>query len=324
MALAGHYWTLASQFMLNESAPPAADWSVSVPDERWGKVRLTGRLRHEPDEPGCRRLALIVHGISGCAEVTPCLKAAAAAREAGWSSLRLNLRGCDRLGDDFYHAGLSSDLAAALASPATVGYDQVAVVGFSMGGHLGIHLAASDPDPRLVGVVAVCPPLDLVISSRFADGPARWPYRQYVLRGLREIYRPVAKRREVPVSFEEARRISTFHAWDHRIVAARWGFADAIDYYRRAGVAGRLERLAVPTLVVASTADPVVPPEAIDVPPPGWRKGRGLWTGDGPLSIRWTERGGHVFFPGDLDLGLPGELGLEGQTFGWLEERSAG
>jgi hypothetical protein len=44
---------------------------------------------------------------------------------------------------------------------------------------------------------------------------------------------------------------------------------------------------------------------------------------DGATSLRvvWTPRGGHVSFPGDLDLGLSGCAGLEAQVMSWLLEQ---
>ena len=60
---------------------------------------------------------LIVHGLGGSAKSPYTAKAAHAAAAAGLSSLRLNLRGADLLGEDYYHAGMTADLAAAIASP---------------------------------------------------------------------------------------------------------------------------------------------------------------------------------------------------------------
>lgn len=62
-------------------------------------------------------------------------RAARVAEAAGLDSLRLNLRGADRMGEDGYHAGLTADLAAALASPELADYRSVGVLGFSLGGH---------------------------------------------------------------------------------------------------------------------------------------------------------------------------------------------
>jgi predicted alpha/beta-fold hydrolase len=228
---------------------------------------------------------------------------------AGLATLRLNLRGADRSGEDYYHAGLTDDLRAALASPALAAYDRVAVLGFSLGGHLALRYATEEHDPRLRAVAAVCAPLDLAVGGRLIDRPAYWVYRRYLFAHLMEIYAAVARRRRVPLPVEEARRIRTFLDWDTRIVAARHGFRDAADYYARVSVGPRLERLAVPALLVAAEDDPMVPPGAV-LPV---LAGRAV-----PLELRWVPNGGHMAFDAGLDLGFAGPLGVEGQVVAWL------
>ena len=58
---------------------------------------------------------MIVHGLGGSATSYYARKAALAAAHAELDSLRLNLRGADRGGADYYHAGLTEDLAGGSA-----------------------------------------------------------------------------------------------------------------------------------------------------------------------------------------------------------------
>src|SRR5687768_450621 len=108
--LAGHFWTLAP-FLRNLASPRAATpsiaWQCSVNDPLFGPLRLTGKLS-TPE--GATRLLLIVHGLGGHADSHYMAAATHAAQALGVASLRLNLRGADRLGEDYYHAALTSDL----------------------------------------------------------------------------------------------------------------------------------------------------------------------------------------------------------------------
>jgi uncharacterized protein len=306
MALAAHLWTVATRLRRPPQAPPARPWSTEVSDPALGRVRLTGVLRQEP---GARELLLFIHGITGCAEATYARCVAGVAAAAGVSCLRLNLRGCDRLGEDFYHGGLSSDLEAVLASPECSDYPAVYLLGYSLGGHLALRYAACGPDRRLRAVAAVCSPLDLTLSGRRFDQPAVWAYRRYVLANFREIYAAIAARRPVPVAPETAAKFVYLRQWDEEVVAPRWGFAGADDYHARASVAPHLGELAAPALLVAVEDDPMVPGEILR--PVLARRGH-------DLEVRWVERGGHMAFPAALDLGYPGPPGLEGQLLGWL------
>lgn len=302
-----------------EAAAASEPWWAVVEDPRIGPVRLSGRLRAQDGAvraggTGPDGLLVVVHGLGASADASYAVRAARAAEAAGLACLRLNLRGADRSGEDYYHAGLTEDLRAALASPALAAYDRVAVLGFSLGGHVALRYATEETDSRLRAVAAVSAPLDLAAGGRLIDRPALWAYRRYLLAHLMEIYRAVARRRPVPLAVEEARRIRTFRDWDTHIVAARHGFRDAADYYERMSVGPRLERLAVPALLVGAEDDPMVPPEAV----------RPVLAGrTTPLEVRWVATGGHMAFSGGLDLGLGGRPGIDGQVLAWLERHLA-
>lgn len=251
---------------------------------------------------------VIVHGMGGSADSEYVLAAAAAAEEAGLSSLALNVRGADRRGEDFFHAALTSDLAAAIVSPELARFPKLGLLGYSLGGHMALAYASGSPVKRLIAVAAISTPLDLAACCESIDRPWALPYRLYLLEHLREIYAEVAKRRPVPVPLEAALRIRSQREFDDRIVAVRHGFDGVDDYYRRASVGARLGRLDLPTLLVLARHDPLVPAESLEP-----------FLAEAPdsVDVRWVE-GGHVGFPPDLDLGESAALGLESQVVAWL------
>jgi predicted alpha/beta-fold hydrolase len=317
VSLSGHLWTLSTRLRRRPVAVPSEDrpWETVVTDPLLGPLRLTGRLWQALPATG---LILAVHGLGGCAESPYLLRTVAQAAGLGWSILRLNLRGADRLGEDFYHAGLIDDLQAALDSPEVRAHRRVVLVGFSLGGHTVLRWAVESENPRVEAVAAVCAPLDLGASSRSFNRLSRRPYLRHVLAALQEIYEAVARRRgaaaedrAMPVSLSRARRIRTLEEWDEVLVAPRHGFAGAEDYYQRVSVGPHLSRLKVPALWAGSTADPMV--EAASV-------ASALAAVRDQVEVRFTSRGGHMGFPQGLDLGCPGPPGLEGQVLGWLTQ----
>jgi hypothetical protein len=297
--------------VLQRQAPQATPWETTLRDPVTGVIRLTGRLR-----PGSRRSTLLVvlHGLGGSHASFYAVRAARAAEQAGLDCLRLNLRGADRSGQDYYHAGLTADLEAALASPALTSYQRVLVLGYSLGGHMALRYATGKPDPRVGAVAAVCSPLDLETCCAAIDRPEMWLYRRYLLSGLNRIYARVAQNRPVPTPPAQARRIRTLRAWDDAVVAPRHGFASAHDYYSRTSVGPRLGQLAVPCLLVAAERDPLVPFHTLQP-----------WLDKAPPSLEFhlAREGGHVGFPDRLDLDQDAPRGLEGQVMGWLR-RAAG
>ncbi|MGK4006027.1 alpha/beta fold hydrolase [Sorangium sp. So ce1036] len=311
----GHFWTIAPWLRHQLRAPaltPSSPFSVHVEESPAGPVRLLGRIRHRE---GARAILVVIHGLGGTSESYYMIEAARRAEGAGLACLRLNLRGAGGDGDDLYHAGLFSDLHAAIASPELGRYERVLVLGYSLGGHIALRYAASGSlDARVRAVAAICPPLDLERSVTAIDQPGRWVYRRHVLSGLKEMYAAVASRRAVPLPVGEALAIRTIREWDRRIMTRRFGFQSPEAYYASESAAPRLRDLSVPSLLVATEADPMVPLDTV-------RPALEAYPPSPLLDIRWLRLGGHVGFPQTLSLGFGAAPGLESQVIHWLLRR---
>lgn len=309
--LHGHVWSIAPALrhrLLPVPAPEAVSWSATLSDPHFGALRLTGALRVPP---GATTLALLVHGLGGDPDSHYVRQAARELSGAGVATLALALRGADGQGEDIYHAGLVDDLQAALASPELAAFGERHVVGFSIGGHVALRWALQPSDPRVRTVTAVCAPLQLRVAQELLDRGRGAFYRRHVLAGLKRLHAAAAARQRTPHPHAVVRACRTFYRWDELVVVPRYGFAGVHDYYARMSVGERLGALALPSLLVLAAADPMVPPSTVApfLPAPG----RSL------LDVRWSERGGHLGFPGDLDLGLGPVHGLMGQVRGfWL------
>lgn len=307
----GHWWTvapLARHRLLPRSLPAWEPWTSTVDDPTFGAVPLTGAF-HPPTRPS-DTVAVVVHGVGGDVDSHYVQLAALAAVRAGMGCLRLNMRGADLSGVDLYHAGLTDDIDAAVRS--LRGFDHVVLIGYSLGGHLALRYALTDRDPRLRALAAICAPLDLTRASQDIDGLGRLPYRRYVMESLTAMARALDAQGRLPAPLPQIVSIRRFRDWDDRVVAPRFGFADAEDYYTRTSVGRRLHRLALPSLFVGVPHDPMVLPRACR---PSLRRASGA------LEVRWLDRGGHVGFPPGITLGLPGPRGLEPQVVRWLSER---
>jgi predicted alpha/beta-fold hydrolase len=307
LVIAGHAWTvLAAVRERLPSGPGGRPFHTTVIDPKLGVVHLGGLLRDVPDS---NTLVVILHGLTGSAQSRYCALAARAAEAAGFSSLRLSMRGADCSGEDILHGGLTDDLWAALASEEVKPYQRIFLLGYSVGGHIALHAAAERIDSRVCAVAAICPPLDLDAGTRAFDQPQRWLYRRHIHSGLNAIYAATARRRTLPTTLERVRRARSCRERDRLTVVPRFGFASEEDYYARASVAPRLRSLDTPCLIVASRHDPILPPETLEPAMAG---------ASSALQVVWTERGGHVFFPADTDLGLGGKRGVERQVVTWL------
>ncbi|TPV96189.1 MAG: alpha/beta fold hydrolase [Myxococcales bacterium FL481] len=295
--LSGHLWTIAPTVLgrglarIRARATHGQRWHCTVSDDP--EVTLTGRLESAPHQ---RTLCVILHGLGGSANSVYMLRCATACREHDIASLRLSLRGADGRGDDMYHAGLVGDLHQVLDHPLVAAFSRLIVVGYSLGGHVALHLAASDPPPKRkpAAVAAICPPLDLAAASAGFDAGPRWLYRRHVLESLKSSYATIAARGRGWVDPHLVATIDRIRQWDDQVVVPRFGFASTDAYYRQMSAGPRLSRLAVPTLILHSRLDPVVPWSAV-----------APWRGTSPRAC-FTDvaSGGHCSFAPGTDLRL--------------------
>lgn len=314
--LQGHVWTIRRHVMdrvHRVQLPPSSPFEVAVDDDRFGSVALSGRITDVENASG---IVVLVHGLGGSSQSSYLNRAHLLAVGLGLSVLRLDLRGADGLGADIHHAGLGSDLGAVLASKPLQRYTRRYLLGYSIGGHVCLKYAADCPSGStsapnaLTAVAAICPPLHLEAGAAHFDAQPYFPYRRHVLQGLIRMYGSFVERHGPwPVSTERAQSIRRIREFDEAIIAPRFGFKDAGEYYHSESAAHVLHRISVPTLIVATVDDPMVPKASV----------RPLYPSmPSSITLIESERGGHVAFPADLSLGQLAPSGLESQVLHWL------
>jgi len=251
----------------------------------------TSATLHWPRERRPRPLVLLIHGLTGCEDSAYMRATAAALLRAGHPVLRLNQRGAgpSRLScRERYHAGRSEDLARAIAGlPPRASALGILAVGYSLGGNLLLkYLGERGRNTPVTAAAAVSAPLDLAATCRSMMLPRNALYHRYFLSELRAeaLATPEPPGREERRAILAARDIREF---DELVTAPRNGFAGADDYYRRSSCASFLERVEVPTLLIQSEDDPIVP--AAPFRARDWRRNPRLL----PLLLA---RGGHVGF----------------------------
>ena len=211
-------------------------------------------------------VVLMIHGLGGCHLSGYMKRGAVKQTERGYRVFRMDLRGC---GAGFaharhpIHAGRSEDALAALRHVIELcPQSSVHVVGFSLGANMLLKMAGELADlapAELASVMAVCPPIDLHECSRNIRLTRNLIYDKSFVTGL---LRHVERRKKlVPGALTRPlnpipNRLVDF---DNRFTAPLAGFADVDDYYTRASSGPFLRHITVPTLIVSSRTDPIVP-----------------------------------------------------------------
>ncbi|MCH2108489.1 MAG: alpha/beta fold hydrolase [Polyangiaceae bacterium] len=316
-ALRGHQMTL-TPFIWRKLRPlprPTTErWKTELIDPKVGPVELTGRLLRQDGsdrgEPLRAGVVVVVHGLGGSAASGYMALALRACERAGKNCLLLNLRGADLRGQDFNHAGLVDDIDAAVDSYELKQAPSVDLFGYSLGGHLSLAYGCRAPSPRLRRIAAICSPLLLDQSAATFDAPKWSVYRRHVMESLHGIYSVAYQRNPAGLSPIEARKIHHIREWDERIVAPRYGFSGADEYYRKVSVGFQLDELKREALYVGAPFEPMIQPNSVY---PALQK-----TDSPRLHTAWDTDAGHLGFSARFSLGIAGELGMEEQVIAWL------
>lgn len=227
---------------------------------------------------GARRMLVICHGLEGSARGHYVRGLVRAACRRGWDALAWNYRGCSGEPNRtlrFYHSGATDDLETVLSHAARRGsWDDVALVGFSLGGNLVLkYLGERDvADGFVRRAVAFSVPCDLAAAS---ERLAHWSNALYMRRFLRSLDRKISAKERliengqvVPTRADSVTlgtglrpiAMRTFREFDDCFTAPLHGFASAEDYWHRCSSKQFLPRISIPTLLVNARNDPFLPP----------------------------------------------------------------
>jgi hypothetical protein len=251
-------------------------------------------------------IAVLVHGLGGCHDSANVVRVTQRLANRGVRVFRIDLRGSGAgitLARRFYSAACSDDVRTVLDHlHARHPGAPLLLAGYSLGGAIVARLAGEAADRPVAGlcaVAALAPPLDLVRCSELV---ARQPlYDGFFVRNLT---RRVRRHQQIFPDLPRVRfpRRLTLRQFDDIYTAPRWGFADALDYYRQASALPWIARSPVPTFLLTARDDPFVAVAPFESLPQ-----------QSNVEVHIADHGGHLGF-----LGRDGEGGIR-----WAERRLA-
>jgi predicted alpha/beta-fold hydrolase len=249
--------------------------------------------RAAPARPGAP-LLLLLHGLEGSCRSHYARGLLALARAEGWRAVVLNFRSCsgepNRL-PRFYHSGDTADLDEVVRVLVAREPDLViGAVGVSLGGNVLLKWLGEQGDAAPAAVraaVGISVPFDLEQCARALDrGFQKWVYTASFMRAFKQKVRAKVPAHGAFVDLAAVRRARTFAAYDRVVTAPLHGFADEVDYWRRASCGPYLAKVRRPTLLISAVDDPLVPSRALPDPavlPPN-------------VTLEVSALGGHVGF----------------------------
>lgn len=243
-----------------------------------------------------RPTLVALHGLEGRSDRHYMQGMAHQAWQRGWNVVLLNHRNCgdtEGLTPTLYHSGLTEDAFAVIAELAAQGLPHFGVAGYSLGGNLTLRMAgelATVPERAglpIRAVAAVSPTMDLHVCIDAIERPINYPYQRNFLKDLRA--RLIRKSALWPDRFDLAPLplMRTIRQFDDVYTAPNGGFGTADNYYTTASAMRLVDRIEIPTLIVASADDPFVPAEQFRRPEV---------TGNANVRVELTTDGGHCGF----------------------------
>lgn len=211
------------------------------------------------------KVIILIHGLAGDSDSSYVCQLANMARAAGFGALRICLRGASHgkdLARSSYHAGRADDIDEIVNQLMARMPDCALYLGaYSLGGTIAVnYITRYQPPASLKGVVSFCAPLDMTESAICFHSPRNRLYNRHFTKAL------VAhlKTRNLPDAPTEAqiRTIRSVRDYDDMITCHIAGYKDADAYYNGTTPLARLDDITVPTLLVHSDNDPLIPAAA--------------------------------------------------------------
>lgn len=209
---------------------------------------------------GHARIVVALHGLEGSSERHYIHGMLQQFLRREWDVVGMNFRSCSgRMNRQLrtYNMGASPDLKLVIAHLVDLGYEEIVLVGFSLGGNVTLkYLGEEGPNlPETVkAAVAISVPCHIASANLEI---AKWQNRLYLRRFLQTLNEKMI---EKAASFPDEVQLppkpfTTFHDFDDHFTGPLHGYRDGADYYERCSSLQFLPNIHCPTLLLNALDD---------------------------------------------------------------------
>lgn len=256
---------------------------------------------------GHQRLVILSHGLEGNSSRPYIAEAARYFFEQGWDALAWMCRSCSgemNRTTRLYSHGQSEDLALVVEHAAREGYEQIVLIGYSMGGSLTLKYlgeAGADRPDSVTHGIAFSAPCKIEHSVAALEKRKNWLYKRKFFLSLSEKMKTKAAQFPDLLDTSLLKKVKVWRDFDAWFSAPLNGFSSPEAFYQYASAANFMEDTRVPVLLVNALNDPIIPPACT----PHELQSHPL------ITIEEPAKGGHVGFH------IRGN-----KKWSWMEERA--
>ena len=269
-------------------------------------------------ENGNKRLMILSHGLESSSRATYVLGMVKYFNKRGYDTVSWNFRSCSgemNLTVPFYHPGQTQDFQQIIDEGLKKGYEEIYLVGFSLGGALTLRYLGEKADllaKEVKRAVVFSAPTDLGSTARHLGEGSGLVYGKGFLYKYRR--KMIAKEKVMPGKYDLQlwNEIKCMEDFDDAFCAPWYGFRDRFGFYEAFSSKSLLTHIAIPTLIVNAMNDPFLPSQAYPFEEAAAAEN---------VYLEVPEMGGHVGF---MTLSWKGIYWSETRTEAFLEGRSAG
>lgn len=252
----GQFNTIATYILRNAPTFPFKRVRLETPDDDF--------LDIDTIQNNKRKAVFLFHGLEGSTDSQYMRGAARIFLDHNWDIIATNYRGCSGVMNRYlhsYHSGKTDDVNL-IINHFIDAYDQVVLIGFSLGGNLIMKYNGDHQyplNPKIKATLSISAPIDLYGGVKEIASFKNIIYEKRFLKTL------VKKAKEKLQVFDHEvdplifRKIKSLFDFDDYFTGPVNGFKGAIDYYSQCNSLQHLSTLRIPALLLNASDDPFLP-----------------------------------------------------------------
>lgn len=280
----GHTQTILPAYRRVTQLPPKKTVRIVTPDFDFLDIDFYEHQKYTHH----KKIAILTHGLEGNSTRPYMVGMVKVFFERGFDVAAWNCRSCSKEMNRclrLYNHGEIDDLRTILQLVQT-NYDEIVLIGFSMGANIALKLAALDCPPSVSFVFGVSAPLDLKDSM---DVLFRYDNILYKKLFENQLKRKLFKKaKQFPNEFDIS-KFDNLKTWEGCLAAFAFvnGYRDASEYLYAGTPLHFLDRLKIPSYILQAENDPMLTEKCLP---------KQLAEEHPFFYLETTSKGGHVGF----------------------------